>query len=73
MYAYHIISVRKLKRGTGDYAVFRSRTLLTLIPCKIKYITYYYLIVAASSFNTPLERRAPNGRPTTVLARSCSN
>ena len=31
------------------------------------YITYYLIKVAASSFNTPLERRAPNGRPPTVL------
>jgi hypothetical protein len=35
--------------------------------CGFNLLTYYYFIVAASSFNTPLERRAPNGRPATVL------
>ena len=35
------------------------------IIAKVLSLTYYYL--AASSFNTPLERRAPNERLTTVL------
>ena len=30
-------------------------------------LTYYYFIIAASSFNTALERLAPNRQPVTVL------
>jgi hypothetical protein len=44
-------------------------TILTNNLCDVPYIyiTYYLIKVAASSFNTPLERRAPNGRPASVL------
>jgi hypothetical protein len=45
------------------WLVEQNNTSHNFLYLMVLYITYYLIKVAASSFNTPLERRAPNGRP----------
>ena len=49
------------------FLVLLEQTATDKLEHYLLYTTYYLIKVAASSFNTPLERRAPNGRPATVL------